>query len=54
MWSGREYSVWMSTRNSPNNTGIWMTRGPRHPTGLTPASRYIRMVSWETRWRSRP
>ena len=34
--------------------GIWMTRGPRHPTGLTPASRYIRIVSCDTRWRSRP
>ena len=28
--------------------GNWMSRGPRQPTGLTPASRYIFMVSWES------
>ena len=44
----------MRTRNSPNRMGIWMTRGPRQPTGFTPPSRYRRMVSWETRWRSFP
>ncbi len=32
--------------------GICTTNGPRQPMGLTPASRYIRMVSWETRARS--
>ena len=34
--------------------GIWMTSGPRHPTGFTPASRYSRMVSCDTRCRSLP
>lgn len=29
-----------------------MTRGPRQPTGLTPASLYRRIVSWEIRARS--
>ncbi len=32
--------------------GICTTMGPRQPMGLTPASRYMRMVSWETRARS--
>ena len=32
--------------------GICTTNGPRQPMGLTPASRYMRMVSWETRARS--
>ncbi len=26
--------------------------GPRHPSGLTPCSLYIRIVSWESRCRS--
>ena len=52
--SGREYRVCISTRKRPNNIGICITRGPRQPTGLTPASRYIRIVSCDTRWRSLP
>ncbi len=52
--SGRENTTWISTRNSPIRMGIWTTIGPRQPKGLTPASRYRRMVSWETRDRSLP
>ena len=47
--SGRENTVWINTRNSPIRTGIWTIIGPRQPMGLTPASRYRRMVSWEIR-----
>ena len=50
--SGLENTVWINTRNSPISTGIWTIIGPRQPNGLTPASRYRRMVSWETRDRS--
>ncbi len=50
--SGVENTVWINTRNSPIKTGIWTIIGPRQPSGLTPASRYRRMVSWETRDRS--
>lgn len=44
--------VCISTRNRPIRIGICTTMGPRQPTGLTPDSRYIRMVSWEIRVRS--
>ena len=30
---------------SPNQIGIWMAMGPRHPRGLTPAFLYSAMVS---------
>ena len=50
--SGAENSVCIRTRNSPIRMGICTTNGPRQPTGLTPASRYIRIVSWEMRLRS--
>jgi len=43
--SGLENTVWINTRNSPIRTGIWTIMGPRQPMGLTPASRYRRMVS---------
>ena len=43
--SGRENTVWISTRNSPMRIGIWTIIGPKQPKGLTPASRYRRMVS---------
>jgi|TARA_B100000809_G_scaffold123055_1_gene121065 hypothetical protein len=43
--SGFENTVWISTRNRPIRTGIWTIIGPRQPKGLTPASRYKRMVS---------
>ena len=32
--------------------GICTTSGPKQPMGLTPASRYIRMVSWDILLRS--
>ena len=51
-WSGRENTIWSNTRKSPMSMGIWMIIGPRQPKGLTPASRYMRMVSWDTRVRS--
>ncbi len=50
--SGREKSIWINTRNKPIRMGIWTIIGPRQPKGLTPASRYRRMVSWDTRDRS--
>ena len=50
--SGRENTTWINTRNSPIRMGIWTIIGPRQPKGLTPASRYSRMVSWDTRERS--
>ena len=34
--------------NNPIHIGNWITMGPRQPMGLTPASRYIRIVSWES------
>ena len=52
-WSGRENTIWIKTRNRPIRMGIWMTIGPRQPMGLTPASRYMRIVSCEMRVRSR-
>lgn len=36
----------------PIQMGNWMTIGPRQPIGLTPASLYSRIVSWEMRVRS--
>ena len=51
--SGRENTSWINTRKRPIRIGIWTTMGPRQPKGLTPASRYRRMVSWEIRARSR-
>ena len=50
--SGRENTSWINTRNRPIRMGIWTTIGPRQPKGLTPASRYSRMVSWDIRDRS--
>ena len=50
--SGVLNSVWIRTRNRPMRMGIWTTSGPRQPMGLTPASRYNRMVSCDTRARS--
>ena len=50
--SGLENTVWINTRNSPIRMGICTTSGPRQPMGLTPASRYMRMVSCDTRARS--
>ena len=50
--SGREKRIWINTRNKPIRMGIWTTIGPRQPKGLTPASRYSRIVSWDTRERS--
>ena len=50
--SGRENTTWINTRNRPIRMGIWTIIGPRQPKGLTPASRYSRMVSWEIRDRS--
>ncbi len=50
--SGFENTVWINTRNRPIRTGIWTTIGPRQPKGLTPASRYRRMVSWDILERS--
>ena len=51
--SGRENTSWINTRNRPIRMGIWTIIGPRQPKGLTPASRYRRMVSWDIRDRSR-
>ena len=50
--SGLVNRVCIRTRNSPIRMGICTTNGPRQPMGLTPASRYIRMVSCEMRPRS--
>ena len=50
--SGVLNSVWIRTRNRPMRMGIWTTRGPIQPMGLTPASRYNRMVSCDTLARS--
>ena len=50
--SGREKSIWINTRKRPIRMGIWTIIGPRQPKGLTPASRYNRMVSCDTRDRS--
>ena len=50
--SGREKTSWINTRNRPIRIGIWTIIGPRQPRGLTPASLYRRMVSWDTRDRS--
>ena len=50
--SGLLNRVRISTRNRPMRMGIWTINGPRQPMGLTPLSRYSRMVSWEIRWRS--
>jgi len=50
--SGFENTVWINTRKRPISMGIWTTMGPKQPKGLTPASRYRRMVSWETLERS--
>ncbi len=50
--SGEANNVCISTRNNPIRMGICTTSGPRQPMGFTPASRYIRMVSWEIRLRS--
>ena len=43
--SGLVKRVWMRTRNRPIRMGNWTTSGPRQPTGLTPDSRYRRIVS---------
>ena len=50
--SGREKTSWINTRNRPIRMGIWTIIGPRQPRGLTPASLYRRMVSWDIRDRS--
>jgi hypothetical protein len=50
--SGLANRVWINTRNNPIRMGIWTTIGPKQPMGLTPASLYSFMVSWEARDRS--
>ena len=35
----------INTLNRATQTSIWMTNGPRHPRGLTPASRHIACIA---------